>query len=108
MAKTSSKTLNKIRRFIEEAKKSLNISSVILYGSHVSGKAGTWSDIDIAVISNDFKDVNFHQRLVELGKIAWNAKTTEIEALGFTEEEYKNATEIDFIWEIKKSGRIVA
>jgi len=101
-------TLVKIKRFIEEAKKTLKINKVILYGSQAYGHVSKWSDIDLAIISNDFQDIDFHQRMVELGKIAWTAKTTEIEALGFTEDEYQNAGEFDFIREIKKSGKIVA
>jgi hypothetical protein len=39
--------------------------------------------------------------------IAWEAKATEIEALGYTIDEYKNATKLDFLGEIKKTGKVV-
>jgi len=51
--------------------------------------------------------MNFHKRLGFLGMIAWYAKTTEIEALGYTLDEYKNATKLDFLGEIKRTGKIV-
>jgi len=39
--------------------------------------------------------------------LAWQAKATEIEALGYTLDEYKNATELDFLGEIKETGKVI-
>jgi hypothetical protein len=39
--------------------------------------------------------------------LAWQAKVTEIKALGYTLDEYKNATKLDFLGEIKKTGKII-
>jgi len=71
------------------------------------GSRKKWSDIDLAIISDDFKEINNFERLVMLGKIAWYAKATEIEALGYTKDEYKNATKLDFLGEIKRTGKII-
>ena len=108
MDKTDSETLKIITRFMREAKKSLDVKRVILFGSRASGQSSTWSDIDIAVISNDFNGMDFIKRSARLGKIAWVAKTTEVEAFGFTEQEYERAGRLDFAWEIKKTGKVVA
>ena len=104
MAKTSARTLSKINRFIREVEKEFAVKKVILFGSHATGKAGQWSDIDLAIVSNDFKNIDLFQRLVILGKIAWPAKTTDIEALGFTPGEFEEASELDFAFEIKNKG----
>jgi len=42
-------------RYTEEVKKVLAPDAVILFGSHVNGKPHERSDIDIAVIINDFQ-----------------------------------------------------
>jgi predicted nucleotidyltransferase len=40
--------------YAEEVRKVLNPNAVILFGSYVNGTPNEWSDIDIAVIINDF------------------------------------------------------
>jgi predicted nucleotidyltransferase len=42
-------------RYADEVKKELSPVSIILFGSHVSGKPHEWSDIDIAVVMNGFE-----------------------------------------------------
>lgn len=107
MAKRRTKTEIKIERFLTLLKNNCNIEKVILFGSFVRGRQKRWSDIDLAIISDDFRKMNFHQRLVFLGMLAWRAKATEIEALGYTLDEYKNATMLDFLGEIKRTGKII-
>jgi len=42
-------------RYAEEVKKNLDPDAIILFGSYVNGNPNEWSDIDIAVLMNDFK-----------------------------------------------------
>ena len=107
MAKKRDKTLIKIEKFITLLKDKISIERIILFGSYIRGEQKKWSDIDLAVISDDFKKMNFHSRLVFLGMIAWNVKATEIEALGYTVEEYKNATKLDFLGKIERTGKVI-
>ncbi len=56
------KTINKdivdsVNRFIEELRKHYTITAVILFGSYAKGTANKDSDIDIAIISDDFDDI---------------------------------------------------
>jgi len=94
-----------IARFIRKVKKHIRVHSVILFGSRKNGAAGKWSDIDLAVISDDFKDMKPIQRMVFLGKIAWKTKVPIIEAFGYTVKEYDNVSQFDFLYEIKKTGK---
>ena len=107
MAKRRTKAEIKIEKFLTLLKNNCKIEKVILFGSCVRGKQKRWSDIDLAIISDDFGKMNFHQRLVFLGMLAWQAKATEIEALGYSLGEYKNATKLDFLGEIKRTGKII-
>lgn len=107
MAQANADCLEKIRRFVAEAKKEISVERVYLFGSHASGKPFPDSDIDVAVISKSFKGVEPFERLVWLGKIAWRAGTPEIEALGYTPEEFQNANPWDFPSEIRKAGETV-
>ena len=107
MAKRRTEDSVKIERFIESLRNHLELDKVILFGSWAKGKQKRWSDIDLAVISNHFERMNFHDRLVLLGILAWQSKATEIEALGYTLDEYKHATRMDFLGEIKRTGKII-
>jgi predicted nucleotidyltransferase len=107
MAKRSDKSSRIIKRFLDKASEQITIDKVILFGSSARRKQKKWSDIDLAIISDDFKEINNFERLVMLGKIAWYAKATEIEALGYTKDEYKNATKLDFLGEIKRTGKVI-
>ena len=65
---------------------------IILYGSYKDGNPREDSDIDLIVISENFKEMNLRERLEILGLAA--GKIFEpIEALGYTEEEGRNKKE---------------
>lgn len=56
------KTINKdivesVNKFVEEIKKQYNVTEIILFGSYAKGTENEDSDIDIAVISDDFDDI---------------------------------------------------
>ncbi|MBU0568812.1 nucleotidyltransferase domain-containing protein, partial [bacterium] len=104
MADEKSGTLKIINQFLQELQRHLFVKRIILFGSYAKSQQDKWSDIDLAVISDGFKDVPYLDRLFMLGKFAWQAKTTVIEALGFTEEEYNHTSKLDFLNEIKKNG----
>ncbi|MBN1625728.1 MAG: nucleotidyltransferase domain-containing protein [Deltaproteobacteria bacterium] len=52
-----------VKRFIEEARQWRPIKEAYLYGSQAKGMASEWSDIDIAIISSDFSDDLFEERI---------------------------------------------
>jgi predicted nucleotidyltransferase len=53
--------LESVNRFITTLKKAnINVSRIILFGSYATGKANEWSDIDIAIVSNDFSGIPFN------------------------------------------------
>lgn len=48
-----------VTRFVQEATRLYPIRQAYLFGSHVAGKAQPWSDIDLALISEDFVEDTF-------------------------------------------------
>lgn len=60
MANKRDKTINEIKSLLELIRRAgISISSAYLFGSYASGKAGPWSDIDVALVSNEFTGVRF-------------------------------------------------
>lgn len=107
MAKRRIGNLKEARRFLNRVKKESDRKKVILFGSFAEGNQREWSDIDLAVISDDFERMNHFERMVYLGKLAWWADAVSVESLGYTSDEYKNATKLDFLGEIKRTGKII-
>lgn len=88
------KTKSEIKKIVNRYKKELETlgilpKEIILYGSYASGNPRDESDIDLIVISDDFKNMSLRERLEILG-IAAGSVFEPIEALGYTEEEIKN------------------
>ena len=84
----------------------IRVNRIILYGSQASEKATEHSDIDVAVISDDFKGMNILERLETIGLALAKARIMEpIEALGYTEEEFASKGKGTFIGdEVKAKG----
>jgi len=72
---------------------------ILLYGSYATGNAREDSDIDLVVISEDFKDMNIRERLEILG-IAAGRVFEPIEAMGYTPAEIAADKKGTFIGEI--------
>lgn len=94
----------KIKRVIEKYKEELrklgiNVEKVILYGSYANGTFRKDSDIDLAVISEDFEDLNLRERLEILG-LAAGRVFEPIEAFGYTQREIELGKEESFVAEI--------
>jgi predicted nucleotidyltransferase len=53
-----------INSFLEEIQKKYRIDDAYLYGSFAKGTSRKWSDIDIAIVSSDFSDDLFEERLL--------------------------------------------
>jgi len=100
-----------LHRVIEDVKlaleaRGIHISKIVLFGSHAQGRANDHSDIDIAVISDDFKDMNLLERLEFIGTALAKAKIMDpVEVRVYTEEEFDLKGKGTFVGdEIKAKG----
>ncbi len=75
-----------IQRYL--AKLPIKVEQAILFGSTANGTRLADSDVDLIVISEDFKGLPLPQRYLILQK-NWTEKVT-LEAFGFTQQEYNN------------------
>lgn len=97
--------LNAIKSFRDVLTlKGINIEKIILFGSHADKTADEDSDIDLVVISESFKDMDYWQRIDVLSD-AISEVFQPIEAIGMTQEEFDNRayTAADYA----KSGVVV-
>ena len=96
--------LNSINEFVKEIKKHYNISAIILFGSYAKGMQNEDSDIDIAVISDDFDDI--YDSMAELMGMTWDIDT-RIEPHPIKKKDFENVSDY-FIKEIIDTGIKVA
>jgi predicted nucleotidyltransferase len=61
MAAVTDEAIEVVERFLQIVKTSgIKIDRAILFGSYANGSAGKWSDIDIALVSQDFSGISFY------------------------------------------------
>lgn len=91
-------------RFINELSKKYIVQTAYIYGSYSKGNANEWSDIDVAVISPDFSENMFDERL-KLMKIAANIDD-RIEPHPFRVEDFDRSNPL--VSEIQKYGILLS
>jgi len=106
MVKTEREIKEIISRYTVELKK-LGITSqrILLYGSYATGNAREDSDIDLIVISENFKNMNIRERLELLG-IAGGKVFEPIAALGYTPEEIEANRRGTFLEEVLEQAQL--
>lgn len=104
MRKTRSQVeeiINKYKEMLE--KLGVNSGRAILYGSFAKGNPREDSDIDLIIVSEDFRRMNLRKRLEILGIAA--ARIMEpVEAKGYTPEEIGRFSRSSFLEEVLKVG----
>ncbi len=96
--------LDSINKFIKEIKKQYNVTAIILFGSYANGTENEYSDIDIAVVSNDFEDI--YDCMAVLMGMTWDIDA-RIEPHPITTEDYETISN-PFIKEVIDTGIKVA
>jgi predicted nucleotidyltransferase len=81
--------MSRFKRAIEA--QNVKVHRMILFGSQVTGKAREGSDIDVLVISDDFKDKGYWERIDILSAAIYEV-FEPIEAIAMTTEEWSNGT----------------
>jgi predicted nucleotidyltransferase len=106
MAKATPELKRVIKRYRTQLEKmGIRSTRVLLYGSQATGTAHEGSDIDIIVISGDWKKYNHRQRLELLGVAA--ARILEpVQAQGFTPSEIRSKKVTPFWQQVIKEQAI--
>jgi len=93
--------------FSERVKEKFNPEKIILFGSYARGKANGYSDIDIIVISNKFKEMREDDRFSQLFKTC-NDLYPDFHVYGFTPEEVKRASKVSTLYEAVNTGVVLS
>ena len=89
--------------------KKLNLSKVILFGSYLNGGTNLNSDIDLAVISSNFKNKSLFEKARITGDLDWElVKKTDMpfDILYYSNEEWENSNSL-ILGEAKEKGKVI-
>jgi predicted nucleotidyltransferase len=95
-----------VRRFIPRLEPEVHVEKVVLFGSYVNGKPDEWSDVDIAVISNDFSRMNSWECSRFLAQRRAR-QFWDLEVHPYTLKDYGRASHLTFLGEIKRTGKVI-
>ena len=86
----------------------LNINKIVLFGSAYHGKYTNDSDIDIAIVSDDFIGKTIFQRAELAGDAVWDTikkYKVALDVIKLTIDEYENETRM--IASYVKEGKVI-
>lgn len=101
------KTLNTVRRYAREfvdfiESEGVRVNKAYLYGSYVRGTARPWSDIDICIVSSQFRGPS--QALSYLWKRRRGVDVERgIEPVGYRPKDFQ-IIESPLVWDISVNG----
>lgn len=94
-----------LKSFRQELEKKIRVKKMILFGSYARGTPRDYSDIDVAVVSPDFKERGMDDYTL-LDRAAREV-TPLIEAFPYTPKDIRNHVRGDFLDHILKTGKVV-
>ncbi len=88
-ARLSKEEQQALNAYIATLKSCMLVDGVLLFGSRAYGKSTKHSDIDVVVVSNHFKKMNFFDRLTLLSLLRKNvAEDIAMDIVGYTPAEF--------------------
>ncbi len=82
------RVIRSVKAFISELRKVVEVEEAYLFGSYARGDWLKLSDIDLIVVSKDFRDMRFTERLDLVNEIAWKLRISPpLEVIPLTPEE---------------------
>jgi len=97
--------INIVRRFRKALEsKSIKVNKIVLFGSYATGNQREESDIDVVVISDDFRDKGYWDRIDVLSSAIYEV-FEPIEAVALTTDEWEQGDKA--IVEFARSGEVI-
>ena len=94
-----------VQRFAAEVRRVVPLRQVILFGSYAHGTPHQWSDVDVAIVADQFVNGAYHD-VRPFTQLLW--KYADIEPHTFSTTRFENEAGDPFIETIKRTGIVVA
>lgn len=100
-----------INEYARNLSRKIKIEKVILFGSAARGKLKKDSDLDIIILSDDLKAMDFLKRLEMLSHVqgmSENTASVPMDILGYTPAEFRQISRDSVVLaEAKKNGKVI-
>ena len=106
MFKTNASVNQIAKEVFEFLSQFITVDHLILYGSYAYGKPREDSDIDMAVVSEDFRKMSIWDKMSLLAG-ASVAVDSRIELMGFMPKDYSHPQRGSLLNEIKAKGKVL-
>ena len=101
MAQVPDEIMTILKKYVAELERNnIHLKAVVLFGSYATGRYEEFSDIDVALVSDDFQGVRFSDK--ERIRKSTLATDYRLSPLPFRSEDFKE--ENLFVKEILKTG----
>lgn len=94
-----------VEDYLEELSSEIKIDKAILFGSYAKGNYGIDSDIDLAIFSDSFKDMDRIESIKYLLKRARKYRGVDLQPVSFTNEDYEER--LGIVEDVLKTGIVV-
>jgi len=95
-----------VKKFVEDVKKQgVRLKAVFLFGSYARGDQREWSDIDVALVADEFIGVGFED-IKQFIDVTIQKPYLYIEPHTFNTKDFETGN--PFISEIRRTGIIIA
>ncbi|KKS79102.1 MAG: hypothetical protein UV54_C0042G0003 [Candidatus Beckwithbacteria bacterium GW2011_GWA2_43_10] len=98
-----------IKIYLKDLSKKIKVDKAILFGSAVSGRVSSDSDIDLLILSAAFTKMSSSERfdLLYSSRQSDETQMTPMDIFGLTLQEFGQASSLTIAGEIKETGREV-
>lgn len=100
------KVQKQIKTFLKRIKSAYKPDRVILYGSYAKGQQSPFSDVDMLVISKQFKNMDTYDRFSKLYDLGIDL-SLDFNAIGFTPAEAKEDTSLTTLRDALATGKVL-
>lgn len=94
--------INIIEDYLQSLSSEIQIDKAILFGSYAKGNYDSNSDIDLAIFSDSFKDMNRIESIKYLLKRARRYRGIDLQPISFTSQDYEER--LGIVEEVLKTG----
>ncbi len=104
MVKYTNERVNKLlRKYLKKVKKNFRVDKSVLFGSRARGDYFLDSDIDLIIVSPDFENIPFRERMIRL--LEWWNESIDLEVFGYTPKEFeKKKKQMSIVRQAMKEG----
>lgn len=102
MANIPEDIINMVEDYIKNLSSEIQIDKAILFGSYAKGNYDADSDVDLAIFSDSFKDMDRIESIKYLLKRARKYRGIDLQPISFTTKDYEE--KLGIVEEVLKTG----